>query len=280
MIKHLKRILSLATILSAQSCSEDELLATSRANAEAIARTTFAKRFNLHPQFVPVVYSHDRGHYTSVIYYSNKCYRLYMHGDVVMSKSSIPILPKGTQKVISVIMDYPNLAFNESMDLWEQAQQSINDDHYEFAQQSGFDPIVQFKNINVLVDPDEINDKSPNFISSYVRSLGYTDSDYDIIALIDLNFDDPAGGFAVPGEGFVNIGWFYNESVAKSLNQEILKGVAFAIYHHEIGHLWGWEHEWSDAIVSTFITDPSLFGWTDLDGDGVPEIIDSNPYGL
>jgi hypothetical protein len=28
-----------------------------------------------------------------------------------------------------------------------------------------------------------------------------------------------------------------------------------------------------------FITSPILFGWEDVDGDGVPEILDDTPYG-
>jgi hypothetical protein len=27
------------------------------------------------------------------------------------------------------------------------------------------------------------------------------------------------------------------------------------------------------------MTDPVLYGWTDTDGDGIPEIIDPTPYG-
>ena len=31
--------------------------------------------------------------------------------------------------------------------------------------------------------------------------------------------------------------------------------------------------------VARFIAPPILFGWEDVDGDGVPEILDSTPYG-
>jgi hypothetical protein len=48
---------------------------------------------------------------------------------------------------------------------------------------------------------------------------------------------------------------------------------------------WGWETHWTPTCGGTrlghepFITSPILLGWEDVDGDGIPEILDDTPYG-
>jgi hypothetical protein len=61
--------------------------------------------------------------------------------------------------------------------------------------------------------------------------------------------------------------------------------VASTAYHHEIAHHWGWPstHDWAGSCggskqeYAPFIAPPVLFGWEDLDGDHVPEILNKNP---
>jgi hypothetical protein len=71
----------------------------------------------------------------------------------------------------------------------------------------------------------------------------------------------------------------------RTLDQKDWQSIARTAYHHEMAHLWGWEHEWSVACTRAadrsrpFLADPVLFGWEDVDGDGVPEILDATPYG-
>jgi hypothetical protein len=60
--------------------------------------------------------------------------------------------------------------------------------------------------------------------------------------------------------------------------------VANAVYHHEVAHHWGWAHDWTlqckgQVTYQPFIAPPVLFGWEDVDGDRVPEILDTTPYG-
>ena len=72
---------------------------------------------------------------------------------------------------------------------------------------------------------------------------------------------------------------------AAPLSERQWTSVARAVYHHEVAHYWGWEHGWSPSCGATrlgfepFIASPVLFGWEDVDGDGVPEIVDDTPYG-
>jgi len=98
---------------------------------------------------------------------------------------------------------------------------------------------------------------------------------------LDLDAANPAGGFASYGGDFAYLGYYFLRS-DKKVNLELtqLNGLARALYHHEVGHIWGWEHDWTGCAQSPpFITAPALFGWTDTDYDGVPEILDSTPYG-
>jgi hypothetical protein len=52
--------------------------------------------------------------------------------------------------------------------------------------------------------------------------------------------------------------------------QQSLEALVSGWYEREFGTQLGYE---------PFITSPRLFGWEDVDGDGVPEIMDRRPYG-
>ena len=64
----------------------------------------------------------------------------------------------------------------------------------------------------------------------------------------------------------------------------------YTLLSHELAHALGWQHVWPLGLGSGGATrdwnseNPTwptlLFGWTDTDGDGVPEILDPTPYGL
>ena len=64
------------------------------------------------------------------------------------------------------------------------------------------------------------------------------------------------------------------------LNDSIVHDLAFTLFHHEIGHAMGWAHPWGGGLRGTrLITNPAFFGWADVDGDGIIEAFDPNPYG-
>jgi hypothetical protein len=59
-----------------------------------------------------------------------------------------------------------------------------------------------------------------------------------------------------------------------------VQDIAYALFHHELGHAMGWWHSWGGGPPGTrLITNPAFFGWTDLTGDGWPEILSPTPYG-
>lgn len=262
-------------------CSEDKLKPTSEVQAEVIFKNHFAS-IGLNVTDVPVTYTDDWDRWTSVVFVDGTCYRAYINaeGDVT-SLSSQPILPLGHQRVLSVIVDYPNLDFEANFEHWTAAQNYINEKHRIYGDELGIEPIVQFANDHVFIEPEEVTSYVSTDIYNLLTLKGVPYLEYDIIALVDLDTENPSGGFAVPEGEFMKIGWFFNDETPKTITTERMIDVAKAVYHHEIGHLWGWEHEWSDAdTTEVFITKPSLFGWTDLDGDGVIEILDETPYGI
>jgi len=262
------------------SCKEE--FPSSPHGVEKIFIKKYGEIFNIHPKHVPVVYSSDWNHWTSAIYYQDKCYRIYLNSNFGSSFNVIsPLLPKGEIKVLCIIIDYPVLQLDTNIKLWENAQNLINDEHLMLSEYPGTEPIVQFSNTNLLVPAADLPVKDFDSILTYLDQNLINRNRFDVLALVDLDVQNPSGGFAVVKKPYVKIGWFYDMCEDCPLDQKTFKGIANAVYHHEIGHLWGWEHGWSDAdTLNHFITEPALFGWTDSDFDGIPEILDSSPYGI
>jgi hypothetical protein len=119
-------------------------------------------------------------------------------------------------------------------------------------------------------------------VRAAAQRKGLSPDDFRPVIVVDLNPDRVAGGFANPG-GDIYMGNYGRWTAA--LGEREWSSVARAVYHHEVAHYWGWDHGWSSTCGATklgfepFIAAPVLFGWEDVDGDGVPEIIDDRPYG-
>jgi hypothetical protein len=208
-------------------------------------------------------------------------------GLVVTQRSKVEsvVLPAGTFRVLVVIARHPATVDDSSLQNWESAQATINHDHAAFAASRGLkQPIVAFDNTNVLVDVGDIADpRSPASVRAAVERSGLPTAPYRFVVSVNLDPTRAEGGFAGAG-GFVYMGnygrWSYSLSAAEWVN------VANAVYHHEVAHHWGWpgSHDWArqcrgQAVYLPFIVPPILFGWEDVDGDGIPEILDATPYG-
>ncbi len=245
----------------------------------------YKSELDLNVEFPAYVYTDQNSRYTSTIYLDNTLHRLYVYESGLISlETSFPIVPRGEIKVLNIIVDYPALEIDDEFNSkWNSAINSINQDHLEYSKEINLDePIIQFTPINLYIDPSEIPDPIPfNGLKSIADSYGISRSSYEIIALIDLDQQNPSGGYAVRENDWVKIGWFYSIDEGFEVDSAKLRGIAYAVFHHEIGHLFGWDHEWSDAEDGQIlITAPSLFGWTDSDKDGIVEINDMNPYGI
>jgi hypothetical protein len=208
-------------------------------------------------------------------------------GRTVIRKSQVAsvVIPAGRFRVLAVIVRHPATVRDSDLANWEAAQVKINEDHGTFAASRGLsEPIVSFENTNVLVDPGDIaNPSSPVSVRDAAERRGFATASYQFVASINLDPGRPAGGFA-GSDGFVYMGnysrWVQPLTAAEWVN------VANAVYHHEVAHHWGWpaSHDWAPrcgrrAADQPFIVPAILFGWEDVDGDRIPEILDATPYG-
>jgi hypothetical protein len=245
----------------------------------------YKEKFNIQVSHVPSVYNAFPDHYVSTVYKSKNLYRLYINRDKEVGTQVIsPVFPGGNQQVLCIIRLSAYLeARIDSVKLqWEKAQANVNTLHADYANSIGLDEaIVTFGNFNLYTNVGEfqVKDYIPlkNQMKIFAQDRGI-DTDFQIFLFMDLDTENPSGGWADYKSGVAKVGWIYDESL--SLKDANFTGLAYAAYQHEIGHIWGWEHDWSDPYLSeSFIADPALFGWTDLDGDGVVEILDTTPYG-
>ncbi len=195
-------------------------------------------------------------------------------------------IPAGTFKVLTVLATYPQTIDTNSITLLQNEQVKINKQHADFASSHGYSaPIVQFIFTNVQIPGSNISD--PHSLASVRDALGkwqetknLNTSDFDFVVVLNINPSITEGGFSNPGSPapyFLHMGNFGNWQTI--LNATNFFQIARAAYHHEIGHYWGWEHDWISDSPAPFITAPILFGWLDTDGDGIPEILDRCPYG-
>lgn len=220
---------------------------------------------------------------------SSRLFWLYLSPDgstVNASAMGTYRTPAGIFRVLSVILTYSQTITSSDLGNWQAAQASINQDHITFASAHGFaSPIVSFTNTTVFVDASQVADpRSFAGISAALQAQGVSTAGYDFVASINIDPTRAEGGFAAVngGNGFVYMGNFGQWQAHPSTSDII--SIARAVYHHEIAHHWGWVHEWTIACSSPLgfeplITSPMLFGWIDLDGDGIPEILDPTPYG-
>jgi hypothetical protein len=238
------------------------------------------------------LFGNGRNAWTSVAYVGETRHRLYVEKDGTVSANTVVLSqePAGIQRTLTVVVDHGNTDIGDLVDtMLVDAQDKINQDHWDHAAQLGLaEPIVGFDFVNLVVSADEFDDplqgpKTPASVYDLLTTKGFVLGDYDLIVVMDLDPAHPAGGFAFFGGTWAYIGYFFEADPGfVSLSADVLASVASALYHHEVGHAWGWEHEWDGNNLTykgPLIVNPRLFGWTDTDGDGVPEILDDTPYG-
>ena len=215
---------------------------------------------------------------------------MYMSRDganvIRKDRSQVLLPPAGAIRVLVVLVRYHETVTADALALWKDAQQQINEDHATFAKSRGYDaPIVAFDNTNIMIDPAQVHDPhSPASVRAAAERRGVS-ANYQIVMAIDINPRESAGGLSINSERSVYVG---NYSRWKTpLGAQEWKMIARTAYHHEVAHHWGWPgtHDWAGACgggspeYAPFIAPPILFGWEDLQGKHVPEILSATPYG-
>lgn len=235
------------------------------------------------------------GHLTTTAYLkagdTTKLLWMYLSRDgasvIRKNRPELVLAPAGTIRVLVVLVRYPETVAADALGLWEDAQRQINDDHAAFAKSRGYNaPIVVFDNTNIVIDAGQLYDPhSPASVRAAAERGGVSTADYQIIMAIDINPREPAGGLSINSERSVYVGNFGNWKSAIGARE--WKMIARTAYHHEVAHHWGWPatHDWAGSCgarppeCAPFIAPPILFGWEDLQGKHVPEILSQSPYG-
>ncbi len=208
--------------------------------------------------------------------------------------------PSGTFRVLTVFVDYGNTGTDRAAALAQvpMVVDWLNGLYTNFSISQGqTEPLMRVEADAAYVSPPPAPGE---FLTvDQIRSLtGKDPSAYDFLMQIDLDanaalashyFSDilePGGGVALQGCGTGNKYGIINiwSSVPAASD---LKGGLVMDFDHELSHLFGMLDNWpfiqgatgpDGAPVDDWIP-YVMFGWTDADGDGIPEIIDPTPYG-
>ena len=197
------------------------------------------------------------------------------------------VSPAGRFSVLTVVITHDATIGPDTLTLLEAAQRQVNMGHADFAAGRGYaEPIVRFDFTNVAVPAGTISvPRSAGAVRTALESRGENPSAFDFLAVMNIDPAMSEGGFAQPGPVRPHFLYMGNFSAWQArLSDTNVQSIARALYQHEVGHHWGWDHDWTPTCSPTptfgpFITSPLLFGWEDLDGDRIPEILDPTPYG-
>ena len=198
-----------------------------------------------------------------------------------VTRTAVSLLPAGTIRVLALVVKYPETVGPDALALWEDAQRQINAEHAAFAKSRGYQaPIVVFENTNFFINPAQLTDPhSPAAVRAAAVKSGVSTDGYEIVMAIDLDPSHFAGGLSIMAERSVYVGNFAHWLTP--LGAKEWKAVANTAYHHEVAHHWGWPgtHDWASSCgggkpeYAPFIAPPILFGWEDLLGNHIPEIL-------
>jgi hypothetical protein len=208
--------------------------------------------------------------------------------------------PAGRLKLLVVFLDYrnTNLNRNTALKALRSAAAKSNGFYSQYAAAHGWKaPILQLDVAGAYVSPPPSTGKL--LTVAQVKSLtGFDPAQFDMLFEVDLDsartYERPAGMETAGGLTFRGC----DGSAAHNVNIWIELGsgpapeatLYYTLLDHELAHAMGWQHEWPIGGGSTTTTrewkqgiqlwPTLLFGWTDTDGDGLPEILDPTPYGL
>jgi hypothetical protein len=224
---------------------------------------------------------------------------------IAAGEKTFPICrPSGTLKILVALVDFQNLDVTKEQALGalDAAVQDINAKLAEYSIVGGAtSPILQLQIKGVFLSPPP---SMPDHLLTpeIVKSVSGVDpAAYDLLVQIDLDGNNTyrkiiaARNFDT--NGFMRSSclgndlsiWMALDTKDQALGLDTEKELE-RVLSHELLHTFGYpfDHSWiagdgsqPDATDETDIYGwPTLMlGWTDTDGDGIPEIIDPTPYG-
>jgi len=208
--------------------------------------------------------------------------------------------PAGHYKVLVLFVDYASLLVNPQAALAAVPRVAdwMNEMYADFALSQGLSTSpLSIEAEAAFVGPPPVAGEA--LTAEQVHSLTGKDPEaYDF--LMEIDFDPqitfaeryfpglliPGGGVALQGCGTPPFGAI---NIWSSLPDDTqIEGALVMDFNHELSHLFGLVDNWpiqlgffpgpSGQDIDNWIPYPML-GWTDVDGDGIIEILDPTPYG-
>jgi hypothetical protein len=250
----------------------------------------------------------------STAYIGDTLYRIYLHDDGKVVTDTVGLgaasgaslcRPSGHYSMLVLFVDYGNTGVNQDMAFtsMKYAQEKQNALNADYSTSLGLTtPILQVETTSAFV-PSPPHPGSL-LTAADIQAAGYDRSKFDVVAEVDLDTNNTVGtkapykgllGYTSGGCGKapaspVDI-WVVHEK-----NFDLGWDLSYTLLDHEFFHALGWGHTlpcrqnifddyMGDSGTTTFdMCDfshpPAQFGWEDLNGNGIPEILDPNPYGL
>ena len=212
--------------------------------------------------------------------------------------------PAGLYKVLVLFVDYGNVPGINRDDALAQVPVMINwvnELYIKYAASQGMSsPPMRIEGDAAYVS---IPPSPGNLLSvDEVRSLtGFDPTAYDFVIEIDIDvnisaakahwpgiFSEPGGGLALQGCGSYEDAQTRVNIWSSLADPTAIQGALSMDLTHEMSHLFGLSDNWPFKPQGLVLPDGSpgddwipyvMFGWTDTDSDGIPEIIDPTPYG-
>ncbi len=204
--------------------------------------------------------------------------------------------PSGSIRMLAVIVDYGNTGLNptEAEAALQIGLEKTQKQWIDYSRQIGLsEPILKviLKTIVYRAPP-----QAGRYVTAEeIRTAnGLNAADFDLLVEIDLDKDNTTtsqyGGVGVSlGDGCRPLGSRRTNIAFNVRDQNSLESaMPGSVFEHELIHSLGWMHWWPNQsgdgqswVDASGGWEPYLlFGWTDVDGDGVIEILDPTPYGL
>jgi hypothetical protein len=213
--------------------------------------------------------------------------------------------PSGRHHILVVFVDYGNTGITKTVAIQalRAATTATNGRYSDYAKRHNLKvPIMQLDVQGVYISPPPT--RGQLITLEQIKQLANCDpSEFDLLAQVDLDTEhhfrdaqkstsyDGAGGIAFKGcdgDGTKQVNMWVEVLDAQRLGIT----VQGSLLDHELAHVFGWDHHWPTGDGSTresqawnrsdlnnYVLPTLLFGWQDTDGDGIPEILDSTPYG-
>ena len=254
----------------------------------------------------PDEYAYEESRWVSAAYIGEKMYEVSIFDNGFAGGMAYDLStgdngfcrPAGNYSMLAIFVDYGNTGLDPAAGAapLEEWRQHANQVWAEYAASIGLtEPILQITRLETaIVSAPPVPGQA--LTVDQVRALtGMNPDEFDWLVEIDLDanntFAGQYGGVGISLNGGCLPGGAQRVNIAFSALDEkgLLTDAPGSVFAHELEHGMGWQHWWPNGLADNaglltrldFWMPALLFGWTDTDGDGLIEILDTaTPYGL